>query len=204
MAVFVDLSISLDGYIGGPNGGPANPLGDGGTRLHEWVFGQEAWRASQGLPGGETGPDNDVIKEVRARAGANVMGRRMFDEGEPNWPAEAPFHAPVFVLTHSPRDPWPRLGGTTFHFVTGSVEDAIEQAKAAAGGRDVQVNGGADMVRQALRAGLVDDLQLHVAPITLGRGTRLFDGMDDLRLVPDRVIASAGVTHLRYRVRSTS
>ncbi|WP_370945282.1 dihydrofolate reductase family protein [Amycolatopsis sp. cg5] len=118
MTVFVDLSISLDGYIGGPDGGPANPLGDGGTRLHEWVFGQEAWRASQGLSGGETGQDNDVVKEIRARAGANVMGRRMFDEGEPNWPADAPFHAPVFVLTHAPREPWPRLGGTTFHFVT--------------------------------------------------------------------------------------
>ncbi|HEY4460097.1 MAG TPA: dihydrofolate reductase family protein [Pseudonocardiaceae bacterium] len=197
--VFVDLAISLDGYVAGPNPGPTNPLGTHGLDLHNWMFGQAAFT---GRPDGETGRDNDLVLEVQRRAGAFILGRRMFDEGEGegNWGDPSPFDAPVFVLTNSPREPWQR-SNNTFYFVTDGIHAALKRAQEAAGERDVQIAGGADTVRQYLDAGLVDDLQLHVAPLLLGAGTRLFDGIrPGLRaLTPARVLDSpTGVVHVRY------
>lgn len=199
MSVFVDMAVSLDGYIAGSNPGPDNPIGDNGLRLHDWMFGQAAFN---GRPDGETGRDNDLIQEVRDRAGAFILGRRMFDEGEANWGDPSPFGGPVFVLTNTPRDPWPR-SNNTFYFVTDGIHSALEQARDAAGERDVQIPGGADTVRQYLDAGLVDELQLHVVPILLGAGNRLFDGLRPGfgRLTPNRLLESpTGVTHVRYAI----
>jgi dihydrofolate reductase len=204
--VFVDLGMSLDGFVAGPNGGPRNPLGDGGTRVHQWVYGLRSWRERLGMEGGETEGDDELIREVFARAGAYVMGRRMFDEGELAWPDPPPFRAPVFVLTSSPRQPWVRQGGTTFNFVTDGVHSALAQARKAAAGKDVQISGGASTVRQFIDAGLVDDLQVHVSAVLLGAGLPLFDGS---RTVPFelervRVMDSPGVTHLAYRLPRSS
>jgi dihydrofolate reductase len=198
--VFADLAISLDGYLAGPNPGPDNPIGDNGLRLHTWMYDQSVFNGKTAEEGGLTGRDNDLIMEVRNRAGAFVLGRRMFDEGEANWGDPSPFDGPVFVLTNSPREPWQRKNNT-FYFVTGGITSALERARAAAGDRDVQISGGADTVRQYLDAGLVDELQLHIAPVLLGAGNRLFDGIaPGLReLAPTRVLDSPyGVAHLRY------
>ncbi|MFC3997378.1 dihydrofolate reductase family protein [Nocardiopsis sediminis] len=203
--VFASLGMSLDGYIAGPNAHPGNPLGDGGTRIHQWMFGVESWRDRQGLEDGRTDRDDAVVEEGFERAGAYVMGRRMFDEGEVAWGDPPPFHAPVFVLTSSPREPWVRQGGTTFTFVTDGVESALAQARTAAGGKDVQVSGGASAVRQFLNAGLIAELELHIAPLLLGGGVRLLDGVDPrITFEPGRVVASPAVTHLRYRVMAPS
>jgi dihydrofolate reductase len=196
------MAMSLDGFIAGPNGGPGNPLGDGGPGLHQWVYELDSWLGRQGMDGGRVGQDDDLVKEVFGRTGAFVMGRRMFDEGEVGWPDPPPFQAPVFVLTHQSREPWVRQGGTSFTFVTDGIERAVAQARAAAGDRDVQVSGGASTVQQALNAGLVGELQLHLAHVLLGDGVRLFEGVDPerLRLEPTRVLGSEQVTHVRYRV----
>jgi dihydrofolate reductase len=170
------MAMSLDGFIAGPNGGPGNPLGDGGPGLHQWVYELDSWLGRQGMDGGRVGQDDDLVKEVFGRTGAFVMGRRMFDEGEVGWPDPPPFRAPVFVLTHQSREPWVRQGGTSFTFVTDGIEHAVAQARAAAGDRDVQVSGGASTVQQALNAGLVGELQLHLAHVLLGDGVRLFEG----------------------------
>jgi dihydrofolate reductase len=200
--VHASLGMSLDGFVAGPNAGPDNALGDGGMRIHQWVYDLEAWRERQGLAGGRTNQDDEVSKETYARTGAFVMGRRMFDEGEVGWPDPPPFQAPVFVLTNHLREPWVRQGGTTFTFVTGGLESTLEQAKAAAGDKDVQIAGGANTVRQFLEAGLLDELQIHLAPVLLADGVRLFEGIDPERveLEPARVIDSPRVTHLRYRL----
>ncbi len=200
--VFSDLGISLDGYVAGPNAGPDNALGDGGDRVHQWQYEIEAWRERQGEDGGARNRDHEIATEKFERAGAYVMGRNMFDEGEVGWPDPPPFNAPVFVLTQRPREPWVRQGGTMFTFVTEGITSAIEQARSVAGAKDVHVAGGADVVRQALNAGLVDELQLHVAPLLLGAGVRLFDDVDPQKcqLEVDRVVESPLVTHLRYRV----
>jgi dihydrofolate reductase len=197
--VFADVGISLDGYIAGPNARPGNPLGDGGPRVHQWMYPTAAFRRMLSLDsGGQTGPDDEVVREVIERTGAHVMGRNMFDEGEVAWPARAPFGKPVFVATHRPRDPWVREGGTTFHFVE-SATRALELAKNAAGKKDVRVSGGARIIQQLLRAGLIDELSLHVAPVLLGDGTRLFD-RNDSNLEQIAALASENVTHVRYRV----
>jgi len=200
--VFVDVGVSLDGFMAGPNGRPGNPLGDGGLRIHEWVFSLASFREHLGLDGGEVNADDAIVKGVFARTGANVMGRRMFDEGEVGWPERAPFRVPVFVLTHHAREPWVRPGGTTFTFMGGSIEDAVQRARQAAGSRDVRISGGAHVIQEALRAGLVDEVTLHVAPVLLGNGLRLFDGLGaaDLKLQPGPATASSAVTHLTYRV----
>ena len=200
--VFVEVGMSLDGFIAGPNGGPRNPLGDRGTQIHQWMYGLASWRERLGLPGGETNRDDQVVTASFARTGAYVMGRRMFNEGEAGWPEDPPFRAPVFVVTHRAREPWVRRGGTTFTFVTDGIESALGQANAAAGGRDVKIAGGADIIRQFMNAGLVDELRLHLAPVLLGDGVRLFDRIDGERLALTRVevIDSPLVTHLRYRV----
>jgi dihydrofolate reductase len=200
--VHANIGMSLDGYVAGPNAGPHNALGDGGMLIHRWVFDLESWRERQGLDGGQANRDDEVVAERDARTGAYVMGRRMFDEGEVGWPDPPPFRAPVFVLTRHARDPWVRQGGTTFTFVTDGIESAIEQARAAASDKDVQIAGGANAVQQSIKAGLLDELQIHLAPVLLGDGIRLFEqmGPEDVELEGTRVIDSPLVTHLRFRV----
>jgi dihydrofolate reductase len=200
--VFVDVGMSLDGFIAGPHGRPGNPLGDGGLRIHQWAFSQATFRERLGLPGGETNRDDELVSAVYARAGAYVMGRRMFDEGEVGWPENAPFRAPVFVVTHQGRDPWVRPGGTTFTFVTDGIQGALARARAAAGDRDVRVAGGANVIQQFIKAGVIDELTIHLAPVLLGEGVRLFDliGAGDLPLEQLEVVASSRVAHVRYRV----
>jgi dihydrofolate reductase len=202
----VDISMSLDGFVAGPNPTLEEPLGAGGEELHEWVVQTAAWRERHGLEGGETNEDSDVIAEGISSVGAHVMGRKMFSGGSGPWESdprpmgwwgdEPPFHAPVFVLTHHTREPVEMEGGTTFLFVTDGIETAVEQARAA--GRDPGT-----AVQQALAAGLVDELQVHVAPILLGGGTRLFgEGADPVRLEATRVLSSPKATHLRFAVGS--
>jgi dihydrofolate reductase len=200
--VHANIGMSLDGYVAGPNAGPHNALGDGGMLIHRWVFDLESWRERQGLDGGQANRDDEVVAERDARTGAYVMGRRMFDEGEVGWPDPPPFRAPVFVLTRHARDPWVRQGGTTFTLVTDGIESAIEQATAAASDKDVQIAGGANAVQQSIKAGLLDELQIHLAPVLLGDGIRLFEqmGPEDIELEGTRVIDSPLVTHLRFRV----
>ena len=211
--LILDISMSLDGFIAGPNQTLENPLGEGGERLHEWVLPLKAWREPHGLEGGETGPDSDLVEEGLQSIGATIMGRRMYSGGEgpwaedPNadgwWGDNPPFHHSVFVLTHQSRERVAKEGGTTFTFVTDGIESALEQARAAAGDKDVAVAGGADVVQQYLGAGLLDELSIHVAPLLLGGGgVRLFDNLDAgaVELEGTRVIESPAVTHLAYRV----
>jgi len=199
--VFADITMSLDGFVAGPNDGPELPLGEGGERLHEWVFGLASWREPHGLPGGETNRDSEILDEAQNAAGAIVIGRRMFDNAD-GWGDNPPFHKPVFVLTHEAREQVAKEGGTTFTFVNDGIESALEQAKAAAGDKDVSVAGGANTIQQYLRAGLLDEIQIHVAPLLLGGGRRLFEHLrpDEVELESTRVIASPAVTHLRFRV----
>jgi dihydrofolate reductase len=210
MTVNCHISISLDGFVAGPNQSVENPIGEGGERLHEWMFPTASWREQHGSEGGERTADSEVADEVRQGVGAYIMGRHMFGGGHGPWDEswrgwwgeEPPFHAPVFVLTHHPRDPLPMRGGTTFSFVTDGIESALEQARAAAGERDVAVGGGAQTVRQYLAAGLLDELYLHLVPVVLGAGERLLVDVGDPTLEPVKVSASPLVTHLKYRVVS--
>jgi dihydrofolate reductase len=207
-----DISISLDGFVAGPNPSLEQPLGEGGELLHEWAFAAQSWRESHGLEGGEKNADSDLIEESLSATGAVVMGRRMFSGGEGPWESDPrargwwgddpPFHVPVFVLTSHPRENLVMQGGTSFTFVTDGIEAAIDKARAAAGDKDVLLAGGASVVQQCLKAGLLDELQIHVAPVLLGDGTSLFDrlGIEPLGLEATRVIASPSVTHLRFRV----
>jgi dihydrofolate reductase len=209
--VVAEISTSLDGYVAGPNPTLENPLGEGGDQLHEWAVRLKSWRETHGLPDGESGPDDELLAESVATTGAVVMGRQMFSGGEGPWEDDAnangwwgdepPFHKPVFVLTHHAREPLV-LKGTTFTFVTDGLDSAIDDARAAAAEQDVLVAGGADTIDQAIRAGLVDELQLHLAPVLLGAGARLFDGVAPAlpRFEITQVIESPLVTHLRYRV----
>ena len=207
-----DISISLDGFVAGPSASLDEPLGKGGELLHEWAFAATSWREAHGLEGGETNADSDVIEESIRATGAVVMGRKMFSGGEGPWEndprangwwgEDPPFHVPVFVLTHHAREAKIMEGGTTFNFVTDGIEAALEQARAAAGEKDVAVAGGASAVQQYLKAGLLDEIQIHLAPVLLGDGVSLFDrlGNDATGLEASRVIASPSVTHLRFRV----
>lgn len=209
--VTANISMSLDSYVAGPNSSRENPLGDGGERLHEWVYDLASWREIHGLEGGETNQDDEIVAESFENVGAFVMGRRMFsnDEGpwgddpfEGYWGEDPPFHAPVFVLTHHPRKSLEMEGGTTFTFVTDGIERASERAKAAAGDADVSIAGGASTIQQSIEAGLLDELEIHLVPVLLGAGTRLFDGLEakGVELERTRVVDSAEVTHLRYRI----
>jgi dihydrofolate reductase len=209
----VDISMSLDGFVAGPNQTIDEPLGRGGEQLHQWIFGLEAWRSRHGQAGGERNADSDLVQENLDATGAIVMGRRMFSGGSGPWERdpmadgwwgdEPPFGVPVFVLTHHERETVTKPDGTTYTFVTGGVEPALEQARAAAGDRNVAVAGGASVVQQYLAAGLLDELQIHVVPILLGDGVRLLEGAPpEQRLEIIRVVASPAVTHLRYRVAS--
>jgi dihydrofolate reductase len=204
------ISMSLDGFVAGPSQSVENPLGVGGMRLHEWVFPLAAWRSMAGLEGGEVNESTPVVEESLADIGATVMGRHMFgghpgpwDQAKPWngwWGDNPPYHHPVFVLTHHPREPLELEGGTTFTFVTGGIEEALEQARRAARGKDVSLAGGAKAAQQYLAAGLVDEMEIHLAPTLLGIGERLFDGVgDDLHgLVLVRTVAAPKVTHLKF------
>ncbi len=205
--------MSLDGFVAGPSQSVDNPLGIGGERLHQWVFPLTAWRAMHGLQGGEVNESTPVVEESLANIGATVMGRNMFgghpgpwDVKEPWngwWGVNPPFHHPVFVLTHYAREPLHLEGGTTFTFVTDGIEAALEQARHAAGGKDVSLAGGASAAQQYLAAGLVDEMEINLAPTLLGSGARLFDGvgtdLHGLELV--RTVAAPKVTHLKFARR---
>jgi dihydrofolate reductase len=198
--VVFDISVSLDGYVAGPDDGPELGLGAGGERLHEWVVELKSWREPHGLEGGETNASSAIVEEGLSAAGAIVVGKRMFDNAH-GWGDVPPFHMPVFVLTHTAREPLAK-SDTTFTFVTDGIESAVEQAKAAAGEKNVGIGGGANTAQQALKAGLVDEVQLNVAPVLLGGGVRLFEGLgpDDAEFELVRVIEGPRATHLKYRV----
>jgi dihydrofolate reductase len=210
--VTCDITMSLDGFVAGPNPTLEKPLGEGGERLHEWLYGLAAFRERHGESGGEVNADSEVLEESLAAVGAILMGRRMFSGGaspwedDPNadgwWGDDPPFHVPVFVLTHHPREAVEKQGGTTYTFVTDGIGSALDQARAAAGDKNVSISGGADVVQQYLAAGLVDELQIHVAPLLLGGGTRLFDaaGAGPVTLRETRVLSSPAVAHLGYSV----
>lgn len=204
------ISMSLDGFIAGPSQSVENPLGVGGTRLHEWVYGLSAFRKLHGLEGGVTNESSPIVEESRANIGATIMGRNMFggqpgpwDEKKPWngwWGANPPFHHAVFVLTHHRRDPLQLEGGTTFTFVTDGIETALDMAKKAAAGRDVTLGGGAHVAQQYFLAGLIDQMEINLVPTLLGDGARLFDDLGDdmmgLELV--RTVATPAVTHLKF------
>jgi dihydrofolate reductase len=206
------ITTSLDGYVAGPNQSVEIPLGEGGEELHEWAFPTKAFRALHGdAGGGETGINDDVLREAFKNLGATIMGRNMFGPVRgpwgPNpwrgwWGDDPPFGHPVFVLTHYAREPLVMEGGTTFHFVTEGIESALTQARNAAGARDVALGGGASIVQQYLAAGLLDEIEIHIVPLLLGGGARLLDHLDvsKVKLEPMRTIAGPGVSHLKYRV----
>jgi dihydrofolate reductase len=203
------ISVSADGYVAGPNQSKANPLGEGGESLHDWVVALKAWREPHGKEGGEVNASTPVMEESLANVGAEIMGRGKFGGGpgpwgDDPWPGwwgdDPPFHMPVFVLTNHEREPL-TLSDTTFTFVTDGIESALERARDAAGDKDVFIGGGADVINQYLAAGLLDELELHVTPIILGGGARLFAGVGpEVKLEEVRVIEAPGVAHLKYRV----
>jgi dihydrofolate reductase len=203
--VFFSVTMSLDGFIApeermdDPAGPPAQWM-----ELQQWIFAQRFFRERLKFgEGGEEGRDNEILRDTFERTGASVMGKRMFDAGEHAWPEEAPFHTPVFVLTHEKRDPWARPGGTTFHFVNDGIEPALAQAREAAGDRDVRIAGGGATVLEYVNAGLIDELTIALSPVLFGTGVRLFEGVDARRvaLVPVRAEPTQRVTHLTYAVR---
>jgi dihydrofolate reductase len=207
------ISISLDGFVAGPNQSEENPLGERGERLHDWAVSLAAWRESHGEQDGEVNESTRIMEETLENVGAGVMGRNMFgpvgggDWGGGQWKGwwgdDPPYHNDVFILTHYPRDPVEMEGGTTFHFVTDGIERALELAREAANGRDVRLWGGAQAIQQYMAAGLLDELELHVVPVLLGDGERLFDNLGDAepQLEQVRAVDAPGVTHLKYRVR---
>lgn len=203
------ISTSLDGFVAGPNQSLQEPLGIGGEQLHEWVVALEAWRRAHGKKGGEVNESTGVMEDELANIGATIMGRNMFGGGPGPWSRtdpwngwwgrNPPFHHPVFVLTHHAREPLMMHGGTSFTFVTDGIESALEQARRAAGGKDVALSGGARAAQQYLSAGLVDEMQLHLVPTLLGGGERLFDNVDDLHgLVLVDTVAATNVIHLKF------
>src|SRR5690349_18644632 len=208
--VFFSVTMSLDGCMApaGMDLTRAEEPGFGETmrqwgELQYWVEPQRFFRENLGLgEGGETGADNQILEETFKRTGVSIMGKRMFEGGERFWPEEAPFHTPVFVVTHQEREPWERPGGTTFYFVNDGIESALRQARVAAGGRDIRIAGGADAIQQYLNAGLVDEFTVALAPVFFGGGRRLFDAIDRRKIAVELVeaINSPLVTHLRYAV----
>jgi dihydrofolate reductase len=206
------ISISLDGFVAGPNQSAENPLGEGGERLHDWSVSLAAWREAHDKEGGEVNESTRVMEETTENIGAGLMGRNMFgppgggnwgdEEWKGWWGDDPPYHYDVFILTHHPRDPVEMEGGTTYHFVTEGIESALERARDAAGDKDVMLWGGAQVIQQYLAAGLLDEVELHVVPLLLGGGARLFDnvGDADVRLEQVRAVAAPGVAHLKYRV----
>jgi dihydrofolate reductase len=202
--VFFSVSMSLDGFVA-----PEGRMGEERwtaqwVELQQWLLGQRYFRERVGFGAdGEEGRDNDIVRETFERTGASVMGRRMFDLGEESWPEEAPFHTPVFVLTHEQREPWERPGGTTFHFVNDGVESALERARDAAGDLDVRIAGGGATIVEYLNAGLVDEFSVALSPVLFGSGIRLFEAIDADRIALEPIGAepTERVTHLSYAVR---
>jgi dihydrofolate reductase len=209
--VRVHIAVSADGYVAGPNQSKENPLGEAGETLHDWAVSLRAWREHHGMEGGEVNPSTPVLEEALANVGAEIMGRGKFGGGPGPWGddpwtgwwgEDPPFHMPVFVLTHHEREPL-TLSDTTFTFVTDGIESALEQAREAAAGKDVTVGGGANVINQYLAVGLVDELELHIVPLVLAGGARLFEGVGpDLVLEQVRAVDAPGVTHVKYRVTS--
>ena len=205
--VFFSVSMSLDGYVA-----PEGRMGEERwtaqwIELQQWLLGQRYFRERVGFGAdGEEGRDNDIVRETFERTGASVMGKRMFDLGEESWPEEAPFHTPVFVLTHEQREPWERPGGTTFHFVNDGVESALERARDAAGDLDVRIAGGGATIVEYLNAGLVDEFTVALSPVLFGSGIRLFEAIDADRIALEPIAAepTERVTHLSYAVRERS
>ena len=205
-----NIAISLDGYVAGPNQSEENPIGEGGKRLHEWLFPLAVFQKMHGGEGGEVNASTQVVEGWFENVGATIMGRNMFgpirgpwgeDPWKGWWGEDPPFHNSVFVLTHHSREPLEMEGGTTFHFVTEGIEAALERAGEAAGDKDISLAGGASVARQYLSAGLVDEMELSVVPVLLGDGERLLDGVGaDLRLEQIRAVEAPGVAHLEYRV----
>ncbi len=204
------LSVSLDGYIAGPDQSEDNPLGAGGEALHQWVVPLETWRRQHGLEGGEVNASTSVVEEARSNVGATIMGRNMFGGGPGPWRKDPPwngwwgdnppFHTPVFVLTHHPREPLEMDGGTTFVFVTDGIDSALDQGKRTAGSQDVLLGGGASAAQQYLVAGLIDEFELDIVPVLLGDGERLLENVGNLEVEQVRAIEAPGVTHIKYRV----
>jgi len=204
--------MSLDGFVAGPSQSVRDPLGIGGQGLHEWIVPLAVWRSTHGKQGGEINESTNVVEEESANIGATIMGRNMFG-GHPGpwkadepwtgwWGADPPFHHPVFVLTHHAREPLKMKGGTTFTFVTDGIQSALEQARNAAGSKDVALSGGAKAAQQYLAAGLVDEMEIHLVPILLGGGERLFDTVGNLNgLESVRTVAAPGVVHLEFARR---
>jgi dihydrofolate reductase len=207
-----NITMTLDGYIAGPNQSVENPLGEGADHLHNWLFRLKTFRALHGEAGrGETGINDDVLREAFENIGATIMGRNMFgpvrgpwgkDPWKGWWGDNPPYHHQVFVLTHHAREPLPMQGGTTFFFVTDGIESALKRARQAADGKDVALGGGANIAQQYLAAGLIDELEIHIVALFLGSGVRLFDNFDGrkVKLESIRTIAGPGVAHLKYRV----
>lgn len=214
--VTAQMSVSLDGFYAGPKDpvdakGPAEWMGSpealGFFRITRWVIDAYAWRERLGFKGGDRSLNSEIIEETMSAAGAYVMGRRMFNGGEGPWGDEPPFRAPVFVVTHHPKETVTKQGGTSFTFVTDGLASAVEQARAAAGGKDVAIAGGGSTLIQVIKAGLLDQLDLHIAPVLLGDGMRLFDpavldlaGDEAIELTPARIVETPEVTHLRYQI----
>jgi dihydrofolate reductase len=205
----LDITMSLDGFVAGPDQSLDEPLGVGGESLHEWMFVLKSWREEHGEEGGEVNASNEVLAKRTENVGSYLMGRKMFGGGPGPWNTDEewrgwwgenpPYHVPVFVLTHHEREPLEMEGGTTFHFVTDGIDSALDRAREAAGDKDILLAGGADVARQYMRAGKVDEIQVHVSPRLLGSGERLFDDLGDLKLEQVRAIEAPGVTHLTYR-----
>jgi dihydrofolate reductase len=205
-----DISISLDGFVAGRNQSEETPLGEGGEQLHDWVIALAVWRASHGKPGGEVNESTPILEETLENVGAGIMGRNMFgpirgqwadEDWKGWWGDDPPYHYDVFILTHHARDRVEMQGGTTFHFVTDGIERALQLARDAAGGKDVRLWGGAQVIQQYLAAELLDELELHVVPLLLGDGARLFQRLGDaeVQLEQVRAVEAPGVAHLKYR-----
>jgi dihydrofolate reductase len=204
----LNITMSVDGFVAGPDQSPENPLGIGGEELHDWLVPLKAFRESHGEQGGEVNASTPFAEDILAGAGATIMGRNMFgggpgpweDDWKGWWGDDPPYHNPVFVLTHHPREPVEMLGGTTYHFVTEGIESALEQARAAAEDKDVSLAGGASVAQQYLAAGLLDEVVVSIVPIVLGSGARLFDHLGDPppKLEQVEAVEAPGVTHIRY------
>ncbi len=200
--VFFSVSMSLDGFIAPES--PDELMGKQWMELQQWAFRQRFFRENLGIgTGGEEGLDNDIAQATFERTGASVMGKRMFEAGEHSWPEDPPFHTPVYVLTHETREPWQRLGGTTFYFINDGIEAALALAVEAATDRDVRIAGGGAAIVECLNAGLVDEFSIALSPVLFGKGIRLFEGIDDSRIALDQVSVqpSPWTTHLNYTVR---
>ncbi|SMG12801.1 dihydrofolate reductase family protein [Sphingobacterium psychroaquaticum] len=204
--IIFDSGISLDGFFAGDNRGPENPMGGVSAKIHSWMFNQKAFWAYLGVEGGkEDTLDGTYIRETIARTGAFIMGKRMFEEGEASWPNDL-YKADVYVLTHEVREPWVQEGSTTFYFINDGIESALDKAIKSAKGKDVRIQGGANTIQQFLNAGLVDEFFIHIAPVFLGSGIRLFEGIDkdiyDIKIM--EVLPSDFTTHLRYKLTKKS